>query len=409
MKKEMQIIIRTPIWINPFAWYAVFWIVVFLLYIVSPSELNSDLDFGLNIFLLFTLVISIAFAYQFNKSFKNKSLVVTNEKTSFFPIIVLLVLYILEVLYSGNVPLVTAISGQNSGYQNFGIPTLHVVIVTFSAFYAIKNILIFVLFRNKVNLFKFILPLMYFVLIFSRGMLLLIVFCTVAVVLCQRRINTKRLLYAVIGLIIIMWVFGIAGNIRVSNQWNNSTIILSMARIDFDPNSIFAPFYWTEEYIICSIRNLNNTIITIRPSYDFGEFLYTLIPDFISKRIWPNSSIVVARVVDVFTSLTTYSYSYSSFGYLGLFTEYLLYIITGIYLQKTRYLDPLDRVVTLAVASFIFGLSIFDAMLQYSGYSFILIWGVLLGKTRLELRRSGIKLKYIGKNKRVASGEKGAI
>ena len=110
MKKEMQIIIRTPIWINPFAWYAVFWIVVFLLYIVSPSELNSDLDFGLNIFLLFTLVISIAFAYQFNKSFKNKSLVVTNEKTSFFPIIVLLVLYILEVLYSGNVPLVTAIS-----------------------------------------------------------------------------------------------------------------------------------------------------------------------------------------------------------------------------------------------------------------------------------------------------------
>lgn len=406
MEKRKQIIIKNPIFINPFAWYALFWMLVFSLYAISPSKLNVALDFGLVVFLLITIGTSTIFAFHFNQLFKNESFFVKNEKSSFSSIALMVVLYALDFLYSGNIPLLAALFGFDSGYQDFGIPTLHVIIVTFSVFFAIKNGYIFVLFRNKMNLFKFLVPLMYFIMVFSRGMLLLIFFCTGVLLLCQIKISIKRLVYALVVIVVVMWVFGIAGNIRVSNQWNNSSLILLISQIDVDPYNIFAPFYWGEEYIICSIRNLNNTMINILPTYDFGNLVYTLIPDFVAKRIWPDTNIVVDRVVEVFTTTTTYSYSYSSFGYLGMLIEFLLYMLTGVYLQKTKYMDSISKIVTLSIASFIFGLSIFDSMLQYSGYSFAIMWGLLLGKSRLDFRGSGIKLVYTRSSRRVVSDEK---
>lgn len=391
-----KIKVVNPILINPFFFYVVFWCISFLFYMFSPSQLDSSIDSFLLVFIIFTIFLTTFFMIKFNYKFKNRVIIFENKKSNYKLYNFILIFIVMEFLYSKNIPLLSSMLNMNSQYQEFGIPTIHVIVVTVSLLICVYSFFRFSIFHKMKDFFYFVIYFMYFLLIFSRGMMVLILSSILCLYLVDKEIKMKYVTLSLIVLIVGCWIFGVLGNIRVSGSWNNSEIIMDMGKIQGDTHGFLSPLYWVEEYLVCSLRNLNYNIMNLKPSYSLNDLLYVSMPDFIIKRIMPDHVINVKRLVGVFTSLTTYSNHYSAFGYIGMFIEYFIYMAIGVYLYSSNFNNNVLKITVLSIASVIYGLSIFDAMLQYSGYSFVLVWGIIIGKFAFKKKRNNI---YLVKNK----------
>ena len=198
MKKKIEekdLIIKNPMLINPFFYYVISWCVTFFLYFISPSQLNTSLDILLVCFIVATIVISFFFSIKFNTKYKNKKYKIKNRKKNIIFYIVILALLACEFIYSGNIPLISSLQGLDSSYQDFGIPTLHVILVTITLLMCVNAFLRFKLFKEKKDLLIFLIFFGYFMLVFSRGMMLLILLCILCLYLVDKNIKTKYLLY----------------------------------------------------------------------------------------------------------------------------------------------------------------------------------------------------------------------
>lgn len=375
LSKKIRII--NPWIINPFFGYGLFWSLAIFLYLFSPSKANLSLDINLIMILLITIVVSFFCAHFFNKKFKNKIFEIKYKKPSIWISVVLLILYIAEFIYSGQIPIVSTINGSGGAYKAFGIPTLHVLIVTFGIFYGIYHAYMFLCFRKRHNVIRALMVLLYFLLIFSRGML---IFCGVVCILlyfASKKIKIRHIIFLFVLALIAMFIFGALGNIRSGFDWNDTGYLLGLAKIDADPYGFFSPLYWVEEYIICSLRNLNYNV-SFGPDYSVEAFLSSVVPDFIGKRIFDVET-SVRLYVPAFTTSTMYAATYISSGYLGMLISFGLYLLSAKIVMSIRMSDASCELISYSMLFFLFAMSIFDNMLVYSGYSFALVFAILYG------------------------------
>lgn len=378
-----KIKIKNPWLMNPFLGYGLFWSLAIFLYIISPSKMNLKLDDSLLVFLSLTILIAFIFAYFFNKKYKNKEFKVRERSTYPF-IIILLISYLVEIVYSGQIPLFKTFLGVSGAYKNYGLPMWHVPIVTASMFFGVYNAFLFLVFKKRSYLWFTIIVLTYFCLIFSRGMLIFCALCCVLLYFINKKIKIHHVMYVSLLALVGGWLFGILGNIRSGSSWNDSSILLDLAKIDGDPKGIFSPFYWIEEYIICSLRNLNYNVY-FKPNYSFEGFLYTIIPDFIAKRVLVSQNSAVLLVPE-FTTSTMYADTYVNFGYTGMWISFLLYMVIACAVLKIRIRDASCKIVSCSMLFFLFAMSIFDNMVIYSGYSLALVIAILFGLVRMRTR-----------------------
>lgn len=372
-------IIKSPIIINPFFYYAAFWILSIFLYITSPSKLNNKLMSGLVIFLILTIFISIILSKYFNKKIQNLSISIFKPNTNVLLVLafILLILYFMEFLYSNQIPIINYLNGNDVNYKDFGIPTIHVFIVTFSYFISMFSFTIFAKFKLKTSLLLLIICILYFICIFSRGGIIFIIFINACIYLAEKKITIKKVSILVIFLIIFAFVFGIIGNIRSGYNPLDSYPILDIANIDGNRNSILSLLFWVDEYLICSLRNLNYNISLHNSNYNFIYLFINFFPDFLSKRIL-SSEPNIFLINEGLTTCTSYITSYIYGGYLGMLFCFLLYIILSLIIINIKFNREICKIYSLSILTFIFGLTFFDNMLVYSGYSFTLIYPIIL-------------------------------
>lgn len=320
------------------------------------------------------LIISSIFAAFFNLHYKNRIITINYFPQKKIITVILIILYFTEFIYCKTIPLF-----QGATYIDFGIPTLHVFIVTFSCYYSIKNYLQYITFKKTNDLLNFIIVITYFILIFSRGILIFLFTVMAALMLYDKKIKLKYILLFALTIVFFSWIFGITGNIRSGYKWNDSHIILYYSQIDFDRNNLLAPLFWVEEYIICSLRNLNYNIVNFSASYSLFSQLYSIVPDFIAKRIFSGYEVVPKLQVLAFTTSTMYAKVYLSYGYIGMISNFLLLIFVYGIFKYANFLDSSNKIIGYAILSFIFALSIFNDMLWYSGYSFSLFYCFIMG------------------------------
>lgn len=372
---KREFVIKHPIFINPFCGYAIIWLLTVAMYSISPSKLNVPMNFEVLFFVFISVAISLLVSLFFNQKYKNKSFIVKyNFKYRKITAVILIILYLLEFYYSGQIPLLSSLQA-NVSYKEFGIPTLHVVISTFSIFYAIYNGFQFIVFKQVGSLLSLALPFMFFVLIFSRGMIILVVFSLICIFMCQAKINFKTVVLLILLLLFGAWSFGVLGNIRMGYAWNDTGYFLSVAEIDYDRYSLLAPFFWVEEYLVCSFRNLLYNS-TYTPSGDVTGVLYCIIPDFLSKRIFSGLNVDIHLVRPELTTGTAFSFSYLSMGMVGMMTVFLTYMVVGILLMNIKMKGEY-KIVIFSLLMYCFCLSIFDNMLFYSGQSFVIIFALI--------------------------------
>lgn len=375
---EKNIKIKNSFVINPFFAYSLFWIICLVLYSFSPTKLNESLDIKLMSFLIFSIIVSFIMSHLFKKKYKNKEIVLkTSNRNKGLIIFISILLASLDFIVSGYIPLISILNGKVGSYKDFGIPIFHVIIATMLVFFAIYYGYLFILFKEKKDFLIVIISILYFVLLYSRGTLLFMVICLVCLFFIDKKIKIKHIILLIFMTILGVFAFGIFGNIRSGYKWYDSWEIIHWAEIDVDRNNVLSSIYWVYEYIICSLRNLNYNIIHYKYNNSFTEFISVIFPDFLSKRIF-SYDISFKLIIPAFTTGTSYVLPYVTFGMVGVYINFIILVIVTSFICFGKFKNTKYQLISITIMFFLCGLTIFDNMLVYSGYSFTLVYPLIL-------------------------------
>lgn len=379
---------------NPYFCYAVSFAAALLTYLLGWSDLYPPLSLTLLSFILATIIIHVFLGIRFSgqKIIIFKKIQTENYFAPLFITIFLYVLWCSEFLYEGGVPLIKILLKQPYNYKVFGIPSLHVLIVTFSSFYTIYLFHIYLSKRSFFILILYGINLLAALLIYNRGMLFFnLSASTFLFLMYKKTLLIKHVAGAAIAMVILFFFFGILGSLRVSNESrkpysNEEFLKTGRASVSFRNSIIPSEFFWSYIYTTSPLANLQSNINNYQPQpirvsrvleWVNNEILF----DFISKRI--NSYTGKEREAEStipgpFNASTVYSRSFSYLGWPGLaLMGTLILAIPMIFLKILPPSSPFF-LTALAILNTIFLYMVFDNTIRFTGLSFQMIYPVLL-------------------------------
>lgn len=371
--------INSRVIVNPFIIQAYINIIIIMLYGLHWSELLPSLTNDLIFFIFFTSYIMLSIGLLSTKSViipKYKPIYMTHNPS--IVMFMLIILITIEFIYNRGIPLLLLINGSEYDYTSFGIKTLHVFILTFISFYTVYLSHLFISRRDKKILFYIIILCFYHVLIVSRYALFMVVISVIFVfIMAIKSLNYKYLIIILFCVIILMYGFGILGNIRHGSE-SFFTHVSHPSKEFFDSN-VPSEFLWAYMYITSPLGNLQITINNVKVSYSVREFIMTcLIPDFISKHFNFNKT-PISQISPVFNVSTMYGSAYASMGWLGMaaifiYTNLLILLYLICLPRNTPYTISGVALITTCVA-----FNFFTNMFVYTGAVMQLVYPILFG------------------------------
>jgi len=381
--------------VNPFFIYIGGFTLALLMYQLDWSYLYPDLSWGLVLFLLVSFFISALIGIFIYKKGILRFAVHPNTLSSGVIITCISLGYALEFIYAHQIPLLTILHNGEVDYQTFGIPTFHVLLVTFTGFYTVYLFYSYIAEKRRKYLFYCILLFVFPILEFSRGTILLNMSSIFFVYLFSLQMNKLKVYLKIFVITILLLMgFGILGNLRNSNQLgisgsvdlNDVMLTIGKAKPSFEESGVPKAYFWSYLYISSPLANLQNNINnTANIKYDlptFGEYLNSEVNfDFISNRV--DALLDLKKrdnnlVANFLTVGTIYSTSYSYLGWIGMsITFFALMLLSLFYMALIRTSSPYF-VAAIAILDTIVLFSLFDNMISFTGLSFQLVYPVLL-------------------------------
>ncbi len=375
---------RTHFLINPLYWYIFSFGIALFIYSWSWSEMYPVLTFSVFVFLLFTFSVSYIIGKIVQKKIVYNSFPIS-ENNDFF-VIVILFGYILEYSYNGGVPLITLLRGGGIEYREFGIPSFHVFLLTFTNYYAIYLFAQYLDTRNKKVLLFFLLLISTNISIVNRGAAIMcLTSCIILYLYRIKYVSKKKIVVIFLAILFFFYGFGYLGNQRSFNGDAYAFLRLTNVNNDFLESEVPKEFYWFYIYASSPFANFQNAVTNVRKhNYDIPTFIvWELIPDFISKRvIQPENDVDGANRLDysvnpLLTVGTTYFEPYIRLGWVGpviLFIVFVSFVFTYIqfFTINSKYL-----IIAVSILCVMSVFNIFENMLNFTGLIFQLIYPVI--------------------------------
>jgi len=380
--------------INPHICYAVSFSIALSLYLPGWSDLYPPLSLELSLFLLLTIFVhTLAGIWLGSKRVHVFQRL--DNRHAFGPMVVTMFLYTLwlaEFYYAGGVPFFKILMMSPYDYKLFGIPTLHVFVVTFSSFYTLYLFHIYLSKRSFLILVLYAVNLMAALLIYNRGMLLFNLSASVFLfVMREGRVSLKHGVLGITAIVFILYLFGVLGSLRVSNESqksysNEGFLETGHASQAFLDSAVPPEFFWTYMYTTSPLANLQkNVAVNEPPPFGLGTFFGWLnneiLFDFISKRInvyRGKKPLKEYTLPGPFNVSTIYSGSFSYFGWWGLILMgIVILLIPTLFLKILPPASPFF-LTAFAILSTLFLFMIFDNTISFTGLSFSLVYPVLL-------------------------------
>jgi oligosaccharide repeat unit polymerase len=376
--------------INPYTFYIVGFGFSLVIYQLGWSEIYPPLRPGLLGFLIASIVAHFFFSRRWAKNENTKSdadFVAQPKLNPRFVTVFLYFLWLADFLYEGGIPLIKMLLNVPYDYKKFGLPSVHVFNVTFTSFYSIYLLYLFLVSKKKEYLFLYLINMVSAILISSRSMFVFNLSSSFFLyLLCLKKIPYKRLLFIVPLVVIFFYFFGVAGTARVSYESKtsydrNSFLDNGRATIGFRNSSIPKEFFWPYIYISSPMANLQTNINTypIRPitprrvlEYINNEWIY----ESFSKRV--NRLLCSEReneniIKDPFNVSTVYSRSYSYLGWPGIIAMGLfVLIIPGAY-RKLIANNPY-QLIAIAILCTTYLFMTYDNTIRFMGLGFQLVY-----------------------------------
>lgn len=381
---------------SPFYLYSLTVLVILIAYNFNWSNLYPKISIGSYVFLISTIIISAIAGYFFDKKFKISKEKIKNKLNLKIMTIVVFTGFIIEFIYVGHIPFMEIfILKSDYSYTSFGgIPTVHVLLVTFNSFLAIYIFNKYLEDKTKENIILFLLNLIPALLIFNRGMLTMILLSCVSVYIFTKMngmLNVKLLAILIVFGLIFLYIFGILGNIRsnkdyyIGNDVTNSEYIMLVgeANNNFRESIVPKPLFWGYIYATSPLANLENTIQHNDPipKWDNKNILqylaYSILPDFISNDLniegEPNT-----LITPPLTASTLYSQAYLALGWLGMIILFLYWLGIVVLYKLIVPSNSAFFISGLAIVNTITIMNFFDNMIIFTGLSFQLVYPILL-------------------------------
>ena len=384
--------------INPFYLYSIILSIIMIIYNLKWSNLYPSISNTSYIFYILTILISMACGLLYKIKFKhesrkNKNIINIGKFT-----ILIWVGHILEFIYSGVIPFIEiSIKKTSYIYKNYtGIPTFHVILVTFNSFFAIYIFHRYLIEKNKKYLLYFIINLIPAMLIYNRAMVVLIFISCASVYIYERfdgKITLKSIfILAVLGIAFI-YLFGISGNIRSNrdykiddNRDSSYIMLIGNASNEFRNSIIPKPFFWGYIYSTSSLANLEQTFLTnynhkINVQSMVKFINSSILPDFIAKRIDSMLDIEYKESYEqVSPNLTVSAFYANSFVNLGWLGVILLFLYLVFFIFMYRILLDKDScffITGISMLNTIVIFNFFSNSFTFSGLSFQLIYPLI--------------------------------
>jgi oligosaccharide repeat unit polymerase len=383
---------------NPYIVYALGFLATIIVYSFQWSGLYPPLSSELFLFISGTIIFSFIIGLLLHKT-NYLSYKKVFYKTNILWVVALTIIigYIIECAYMGVIPVLAIVRGSDYDYTTFGIPTFHVILVTFNSFWAVFVFHNYLSQKKKNLLFCFLLCLFPAILIFNRAMLLLNLGSSFFVLFMSTLYLKKLVLKVSIILIGILFLFGIAGNIRVTQGESVNDIILNLghATNDFRNSNIPKEFFWSYLYMTSPIANVQETINKHHLSpfslQKFGTFFNRVfLPDFVSKRITILLQPIehVDQISPTFTVGSVYGTSFAYFGWWGMFLMFSFILVFNFLIIISLSKSSNFFITGIAILDCIMLFSIFDNMFSFSGLSMQLFYPIVFGIfSRVNLRK----------------------
>ncbi len=378
--------------ITPFICYASSFVAVVVIYLLGWSELYPKLSGGLLAFLALSIVLHVA-AHR-----------ITKEKIVFRKIepklpvvwttIFIYILWTVEFIYEGGagIPLLKILLQLPYNYRLFGVPSLHVFVVTFSSFFTIYLFHLYLSKRETLLLILYLVNLAAALLIYSRAMLFFNISGSLFVYMMSvGRLPYKKVAIVIAVMIPLLFFFGVLGSLRVSREahepYNNENFMaLGKASEAFRKSVVPKEYFWTYIYVSSPLANLQYNI-NKNPDAGFNTFrlfwagINECLPDFITKRMHTLLGTRPAREYRInyaFNVSTIYSRAYSYADWGGI-------ILMGVFLLAFPwlFLKILDHqsdffVTGWAILCTMYFFSSYDNTFRFTGLSFQLAYPVML-------------------------------
>lgn len=386
-----------------------------ILYSPFFSNLLPPLSNSMYLFLISLIVINLIFIANFkffpvryiNKINNTEKVGLRSVRMVFLGITIG---FVLTFIHAKSIPIISIVLLKDTSYvyKNFGIPFFHVLLLTFTQYYTINLWVKYLLTKDKL-LIKYIFMLSCFpIVIYNRGAFLLLVSSMVFAYIFINRIRVKTVSKFIVGALIIVYIFGVSGNIRTNNLYKveenpfKSSVIMQIGQPD---NSVIRssdyvkPFYWSYFYLVSPLGNYQlsiNQTIKHRFEYNFknqiNAFLY-IIPDFLSKRIIGDynytNMMKIPLISPTITAATAFSLAYYADGWFGVYL--IVLVMYSLLILATLIKDSTNKIVGLSIASTIIFFSFFSNMLIFSGLSFQIIYCFLFGFIGFRFRKEKFK------------------
>ena len=334
---------------NPFYAYITVFIFVLILYSFPFSNLFPPLREKLLFFFILSFIISFTIGKCTRHCFSFISIKKDSRNNLIFKI--LLAGISLDFIYCRQVPLLNMIFGIGS-YQDFiGIPFFHVLILYSTCTFTIYFFHQIISSESKGLKIKFIILLFSMIVYVNRGAFLItLVACFTMYLLYLKSLNLNRILYVVIGVVVIFYLFGKMGNIRQEASREDETYILKLggATDEYINSGIPYEFYWGYLYAISPIGNFQNIMDSDVKRDDSSSLrlLMQFLPEFLSNRLSslfalaPDNSDYLAK--SVFNAPCAFYRPYNYGGMLGVwmmffFTWVIYSSFTWIVKRSSKY------------------------------------------------------------------------
>ena len=383
--------------INPYTIYITSFGCGILFYALRWSSYYPPLEWPLIIFFILSFGACFYFARNVYKNYISSSFVppITSLHQIIGVTLFLYSLWSIEFIHAGGVPLFLILLGKPFNYRTFGVPSLHVFVVTFSSFYTAYLFHAYLVSRKRIVLFFCLFNLFVAPLIMNRGMFLTnlstLFFIYILTKESIRNILTlKRCSILLATIIILFFLFGAMGTMRVSREikrpYDRSLVYeVGNATPSFQKSIIPSEFFWGYLYITSPLANLQYNIVNTQPKLNFENFFLLLnnevLPDAISKRITAQFNLPKKQnhqIAENLNASTVFSGSFTYWGWAGVLLIFSFLLAIPFLFRFLGLAESPLLITFLAMVNTLYLFLIFDNMISFTGFSFQLVYPVLL-------------------------------
>lgn len=370
-------VLRNKFFLNPFYIFSFIWTIIVLLYSLNILTIYPRMPAKLLLFFVSIILMSLIFGYIYKKRYLSKSHIVCsiNDKPLRMLFFVCLIGFVIEIIYTGSIPLITVLKGDTSTYASFGITSFTFVVVSatigLEALSSIKWI--YGKKHKKENFLISMFPILRFILVYSRGLLILCLAIIALPFLAKIKITFTKVVAFLIVLVIGALGFNAFGNLRVGSSWSDSSYIMNITNFN-DEYSCLSPFSWVLTYVLSPTGNLAYNVSNNLATYDMRGVLSQLLPDVLSKRLFSGYTSDIPLPQPGLTVSTMFSGSYKYMGFLGMYLSFFELVLLIFIFTELSKRNDVSFVAIMSSLSIITALCFFDNMIHYSGYSFFLFF-----------------------------------